>query len=284
LLEFSPKYYKLFFKSRILKEDPHIQGKQIKERIKKQFGTQASYYAKSKPHSSGDSLQLIVSWAEPNGDEIMLDIATGTGFTAFAFAPYVSRVIALDITPEMIDQAKAIAFDKRITNISFQVGESERLPFKDGIFNIVTCRIAAHHFVDIKGFLSEVKRVLVPGGRFLLVDSCSPENKEINRWHNHIEKLRDPSHVTNYLPSAWEGMVEESGMVIEKIDAEVCRTYLSFSDWTRTAGCSEKVKEELLALFRSAPRYISDAFQIYEENGDIHFSWPLILVKARKLQ
>jgi hypothetical protein len=59
---------------------------------------------------------------------------------------------------------------------------------------------------------------------------------------------------------------------------------LSFSDWTRTAGCDEKVKEELLMLFRSAPRHISDAFQVYEENGDIHFSWPLILVKARKFK
>jgi ubiquinone/menaquinone biosynthesis C-methylase UbiE len=224
----------------------------------------------------------MVSWAESKGDEIQLDIATGTGFTAFAFAPYVTHVIVLDITPEMIDQAKVIASDQKITNISFQVGESERLPFIDDIFNIVTCRIAAHHFVDVRGFLSEVQRVLVPGGQFLLVDSCSPENKEINRWHNHIEKLRDSSHVTNYLPSTWKGMIEESGMVIEKLDAELCRTYLSFSDWTRTAGCSEKVKKELIMLFRSAPRHIADAFQIYEENGDIYFSWPLVLVKARK--
>jgi ubiquinone/menaquinone biosynthesis C-methylase UbiE len=148
----------------------------------------------------------MVSWAEPKGDEILLDIATGTGFTAFAFVPFVSNVVALDITPEMIDQAKVITCDQKITNVSFQVGESERLPFKDDIFNIVTCRIAAHHFVDVESFLSEVQRVLVPGGRFLLVDSCSPEDEEINRWHNYIEKLRDPSHVTNYLPSAWKGM------------------------------------------------------------------------------
>lgn len=225
----------------------------------------------------------MISWAESKGDEILLDIATGTGFTAFAFAPHVANVTALDITLEMIDQAKAIARNKKIMNTFFQVGESDRLPFKDNIFNIVTCRIAAHHFVDVRGFLSEVKRVLVPAGRFLFVDSCSPEDKEINRWHNHIEKLRDPSHVTNYLPSAWKGMIEESGMVIEKIDAELCRTYLNFSDWTRTAGCNGKVKEELLMLFRSAPRQIADAFQIYEGNEDTYFSWPLVLVKAKKL-
>jgi SAM-dependent methyltransferase len=227
---------------------------------------------------------VIVSWAKPKRDEILLDVATGTGFTAFAFAPYVAKILALDITAEMIGQAKAIAFDRRMTNISFQVGESERLPFKDGIFNIVTCRIAAHHFVDVRGFLSEVQRVLAPGGRFLLADSCSPEDSEINRWHNHIEKLRDPSHVTNHLPSAWKGMIGESGIFIEKIDNRLCRTYLSFADWTRTAGCSEKVKEELLMLFRSAPRHIADAFHIYEKDGDIYFSWPLVLVKARKLQ
>lgn len=226
----------------------------------------------------------MVSWAEPKGDETLLDIATGTGFTAFAFASYVTDIIAIDITPEMIDQAKSIALDRRITNISFQVGESERLAFKDNTFNIVTCRIAAHHFADVKSFLNEVKRVLAPGGRFLLVDSCSPEDREINRWHNYIEKLRDPSHVTNYLPSVWKGLIEESGMAIEKMDTELCRTYLGFSEWTKTGGCGEKVKKELLLLFRSAPRHILDAFQIHEGNGDIHFSWPLVLVKAIKPQ
>ncbi len=224
----------------------------------------------------------MVSWAEPKGDETLLDVATGTGFTAFAFAPHVSNVVAMDITSEMIDQAKIIARGQKIANVSFQVGEAEKLPFKDNTFNIVTCRIAAHHFVGIVCFLSEVQRVLVPGGIFLLVDSCSPEDREINRWHNHIEKLRDPSHVTNYLPSAWKGMIEKSGMAIEKIDADLCRTYLSFSDWTRTAGCTEEVKGELLILFRSAPRNVMDAFQVYEENEDIHFSWPLVLIKARK--
>ena len=261
-----------------------IQYKQIKESVKKQFGTRASYYAKSQPHSSGDSLQVMVNRAKPIKDEIVLDVATGTGFTAFAFAPYVAEVIALDITPEMIGQAKAIACDQRVTNVSFQVGESERLPFKDDIFNIVTCRIAAHHFVDVRGFLREVQRVLVTDGRFLLVDSCSPEDEEIKRWHNQIEKLRDPSHVTNYLPSEWKDMIIESGMVIEEIDTDLCRTYLSFSDWTRTSGCSEEVKEELLILFRSASRHIADAFQIYEGNGDMYFSWPLVLVKTRKFQ
>lgn len=225
---------------------------------------------------------MMVSWAEPKGDETLLDVATGTGFTAFAFAPHVSNVVAMDITSEMIDQAKIIARGQKIANVSFQVGEAEKLPFKDNTFNIVTCRIAAHHFVGIVCFLSEVQRVLVPGGIFLLVDSCSPEDREINRWHNHIEKLRDPSHVTNYLPSAWKGMIEKSGMAIEKIDADLCRTYLSFSDWTRTAGCTEEVKGELLILFRSAPRNVMDAFQVYEENEDIHFSWPLVLIKARK--
>lgn len=212
----------------------------------------------------------------------LLDIATGTGFTAFAFAPYIKRISALNITPEMINQAKALSYERGIKNVFFQIGEAEALPFKNDTFNIVTCRIAAHHFVDVRDFLSEVKRVLVPGGRFLLVDSCPPENEEISRWHNHVEKLRDPSHVTNYLPSVWNRMIEESEMIIERMDPHLCRTYLSFSDWVRTAGCSEGVKEELIRIFLSAPKRVVDAFEIYEKDGDIYFSWPLILAKARK--
>jgi ubiquinone/menaquinone biosynthesis C-methylase UbiE len=94
-----------------------IREKRIKERIKKQFGSQALCYAKSRPHSSGDSLEVMVSWAKPRRDEVLLDIATGTGFTAFAFAPYIKRISALDITPEMINQAKTLSCERGITNI-----------------------------------------------------------------------------------------------------------------------------------------------------------------------
>jgi ubiquinone/menaquinone biosynthesis C-methylase UbiE len=258
-----------------------MRQKRIKELVKKQFGSQALCYATSKPHSNGDSLEAIVSWAKPRKNEILLDIATGLGFTAFAFAPYVDKIIALDITLEMINRAKALSSQRGITNVFFQIGEAETLPFKCNTFNIVTCRIAAHHFIDVRGFLSEVKRVLIPSGRFLLVDTYSPENNDIYKWRNYVEKLRDPPQVINYSPNIWKSMIEKSGMPVERINAQLHRTYLSFSDWTRTAGCSDMVKKELLTLFRSASKNIIDAFDIYEKNDDICFSWPLILIEAR---
>ncbi len=258
-----------------------MQEKRIKELVKKQFGSQALCYATSTPHSSADSLQAMVSWAKPRRNEILLEVATGTGFTAFAFAPYVDKITALDITLEMINHAKALSFHRGITNVFFQVGEAETLPFKCNTFNIVTCRIAAHHFIDVRGFLSEVKRALIPSGRFQLMDTYSPENNNINKWHNYIEKLKDPSHITNYSPSVWKSMIEKSDMPVERINAQLHRTYLSFSDWTRTAGCSDSVKKGLFILFRSALKNIMDAFDIHEKNDDICFSWPLILVEAR---
>ena len=93
----------------------------------------------------------------------VLDVATGTGFTAAAVAPFVKEVtIATDLVPQMIAQTEKLARARSLANMKSMVCDVEALSFADASFDAVTVRIAPHHFLDIAKALSEVAHVLAP--------------------------------------------------------------------------------------------------------------------------
>ena len=119
---------------------------QIHNEVQTQFGNNPEYYAVSPVHAQGDTLNVIVEFAQPTGTERVLDIATGTGFAAFAVARKVAHVTATDLTYEMLVKARDLSSERGLSNVEFQMAAAESLPFATESFDIVTCRIAPHHF------------------------------------------------------------------------------------------------------------------------------------------
>ena len=154
----------------------------LTRKVKAQFGRQAERYAASRPHATGDSLELMVEWAQPRPSDRILDVATGTGFTAFGFAARARRVVATDLTANMLTQARRLAGERGLTNLLFHLAAAEALPFHGGVFDIATCRLAPHHFASVPRFLAEMHRVLRSGGKLVLCDSASPEDPESFAW------------------------------------------------------------------------------------------------------
>ena len=128
---------------------PKTDMKSIHTAVRDQFSQHADYYAQSSAHAEGDTLDVILEFADPKGTEQTLDIATGTGFTAFAFASKVSHVVATDLTPEMVAKAVELAQEHAIGNVAFSVAAAESLPFTTASLDLVTCRLAPHHFQDV---------------------------------------------------------------------------------------------------------------------------------------
>src|SRR5262245_624565 len=128
--------------------------------VQQQFGAHASAYATSTVHAKGASLGRLVELVQPQRHWQALDIATGAGHTAAAFAPYVAHVIASDITDEMLAEARKLAAARGLVNMEVAVADAEALPFEDARFDLVTSRIAPHHFPDVAQFVREVMRVL----------------------------------------------------------------------------------------------------------------------------
>jgi ubiquinone/menaquinone biosynthesis C-methylase UbiE len=252
----------------------------FKDRVRRQYSRQAHLYAKSRPHALGDTLQLMASWAEGRGTERVLDVATGCGFCAFAVAPSVAKVIGLDLTPSMLKEASRLAEERGLRNVEFREGDAEALPFPDSYFDIVSCRISAHHFSSPMSFLSESWRVLTSGGSLLLVDTSSPD-ETVACWHNDVERMRDPSHVRNLTPAQWRDLVQRAGLSIVEFSAEH-RTHLEFSDWVKTSGCSPDTISTLLQRFEQAPLEVKRTFGIQANGAEILFSWPVTALKAVK--
>jgi ubiquinone/menaquinone biosynthesis C-methylase UbiE len=246
-----------------------------------QFGAVAETYATSTYHASGPDLQALVNAAAPVGTEHVLDLGCGAGHTALAIAPHVAQVTAVDVTPSMLETAARLAEQRGITNITFQRADAAELPFATEHFDLVTSRVAAHHFAHPMKALAEVRRVLRPGGRFVLVDSISPEEAPLDTFVNCIELLRDASHVRDWRISEWLRMLSENGFVDPSL-VETFPLWLDGKEWTQRMRTPASKVAMIRQLFAEATPEQRQAFAVRSEDADWGFRLGLALLRATR--
>src|SRR6202158_1200403 len=193
-----------------------------------QFGKNAAGYLTSTPHALGKSLEKLVAFTAPQKPWRALDIATGAGHVAYAFAPHVERVWATDITQEMLDLVKAEAAKRGLANLRTTYAKAEALPFEDASFDLVPCRIAPHHFDSIADFLDQVRRVLKPKGQFAVVDNVVPDGS-VGDYVNAFERFRDPSHLRAWTMDEWRAALKSHGFSIAH--EEQLYKQMEFKSW-----------------------------------------------------
>lgn len=253
----------------------------IKKEVQAQFGKNAKKYVYSENHAKGKSLAKLVEISSASKEDIVLDVATGGGHVANALSPLVKQVTAFDLTEEILSVAKSFMKENEIDNVDFIQGDAENMPFADGIFDMVTCRIAAHHFPNITHFIKGVARVLKPGGTFLLVDNVSPENNELDVFCNQVEQKRDHSHYRAWKKSEWLKMLEEEGFTIEEWHRFTKVT--EFESWCDRMNLPENKKMELNQYMIQAESNIKNHFQVKTKNDKvISFQGESILIKAKR--
>ena len=240
---------------------------ETKRTVQQQFGRHANSYVTSAIHAKGSDLEEMVSWLEPNENDVALDVATGGGHVANNLSQRVRQVIALDFTRPMLAAAKANARTLGLDNILYTVGDAEQLPFADESFELVTCRIAPHHFPNPEKFVQEVARVLKPAGRFAITDNVAPEDNEAALFINEVEQLRDISHVWNAPVSAWKSWLAEANLTL--VQERKWSKVFTFPDWvSRTA---ETVEQQLAVEQRllKANTKLAKRFSIQVKNDRI---------------
>ncbi|MCZ7646344.1 MAG: methyltransferase domain-containing protein [Planctomycetota bacterium] len=188
------------------------------DRARSIFGARAAHYATSASHTDPEVLAWLVQRVRPEPHWRVLDVATGAGHSAFALAPRVAHVTAVDLTSEMLAEARALQERNGLANVSFQLADVHRLPFADGGFDAVTSRRAPHHFSDLNLALKEMRRVLRPGGRLVIDDRSVPEDDEVDEIMNRLDVLHDASHVRQYRPSEWDARLRAAGFRIESVE------------------------------------------------------------------
>lgn len=237
-----------------------------KARVKAQYGSVGDAYVRSSGHATGGDLARMLALAEPMGKERLLDIATGGGHVARTFAPYVADVVAIDLTPEILHHAAEAFIAWGALNVSTAIADAEDLPFDEASFDLVTCRIAPHHFPQPGQFVAEVARVLRPGGQFLLVDSTVPEG-EPGDWFNRIELLRDPSHVRSLCIAEWHRLLADAGLIL-KYTEDFRKTH-DFEDWVARSRTSAEHRQALADTFATGDPRWQEAFAVTWQEGAV---------------
>jgi ubiquinone/menaquinone biosynthesis C-methylase UbiE len=256
----------------------------VKNIIQDHFGKQAAEYASSVIHAQGKDLEWMIEACDLKGQERVLDVGTGAGHTAFAFAPHVAKVEGLDITPAMLEQAELGAEQRGLENVRFSRGDVESIPRDDATYDIVTSRWCAHHYSHIRRAVSEIARVLKPGGTFLLVDSIAPGWARLDTLVNTLETLRDTGHVRNYSIQEWLAMLEAAGL-----HGEVIREWnlrLDGDNWVQRIQTPPAYVQAIKALLQEADDEIRSKLQITLDGDPAGwgFNLPTVLIRATRLE
>jgi SAM-dependent methyltransferase len=207
------------------------------------WSERADAYRGAADQAEGEDLALLVSWAV--GCVTALDVATGGGHTARALREAGLQVTTLDPAPGMGADVLARAED---------------IPFADASFDVVTCRIAPHHFDDVHAAVEEMARV---ARRLVLVEDTLFTSEEVER----AERLRDPTHVRSYTEDEWRAMLGAAGLEVE--ESVVQRKRRPAADWLARTETPPDDAAEVLRLL--AP-YLEDGQYVDRK----------LLVKARK--
>jgi ubiquinone/menaquinone biosynthesis C-methylase UbiE len=232
-------------------------------------------------HKSGRELQLVVEFAAPTGTERVLDIGTGAGHTALALAPRVSSVVLTDPVPTMLATARRLFTEAGVRNAEFIEAVAERLPFPDASFDIVTTRLAAHHFDDVALAFREVARVLRLGGIFIFVDTLAPEDPESAAYQDEVETLRDPTHRHIYTQREWIAFCDEAGLRTEKI--EVVLKAHPFEPWLERGGEDPATQQRVRTRFLDAPVSAVRDLEIVVTDGKVKsFTDRKLVLAARR--
>lgn len=244
-----------------------------------QFTRQAEPFAKLPAHSTEESLRLLGEAAGIGRDDTILDVACGPGLLACAFARTARHVTGIDLTPAMIEQARALQKSEGLGNLSWNVGDVGSLPFADGSFSVAFTRYSFHHLLDPASVLAEMVRVTQPGGRVVVVDVYS-SSKEQGEAYDQVERLRDPSHVRALGLDELTGLLRENGL--RDVASTLYGLDVRLEEVLAASFPEPGEAEEVRRIFAEDLGRDRLGFGARKQDGEIHIAFPTAILVGRK--
>jgi ubiquinone/menaquinone biosynthesis C-methylase UbiE len=211
----------------------------------------------------------------------VLDVATGAGHTALHLASLGHEVTASDLAGPMLERVREAA-SARGLQVETRQHAAEELPYPDATFDLVTSRVAPHHFSSPESFIRETARGLRAGGWFLLIGGRVPDDApEAEAWLHEVEKLRDPSHHRLLSPKAWRALCEAHRLAVQSAELQAFKQpdLQWYFDTAATPPENQRLVRELV---EHAPLAAREQYRIATEEGKIVWWWPRLTLIARK--
>ncbi|OAB44945.1 class I SAM-dependent methyltransferase [Paenibacillus antarcticus] len=246
--------------------------------VRTEFQKQARGFSnKSLSLNSEDLLKWIHRHLPLNEGVKMLDVAAGTGILSRYLAPYVNKVISVDLSPDMIAEGIERNNALNISNIEFNLAHAEQIPSDKEAFDLVISRLAFHHFTNPKKVLEEMIRVSKLSGTICIVDMISPEDNELYHQYNHYERLRDPSHTNALKETEFIKLFENAGLDIQTI--ETIDVPINVNKWLELTSTADQVAVQIIEdiQLELADKKTTGLFP-YIESGEVMFTQKWIKV------
>ena len=247
--------------------------------VVEQFSAQAEPFAHYAPHSNEEAMRLVREAAGIGPDDDVLDVACGPGLVACDFAEHARLVTGVDLTPDMIDQARRLQESKGLRNVDWRVCDVSRLPFDDASFSLVFSRYAFHHLLDPAAVLAEMVRVCKPGGRIVVVDVFSRDPAQ-GAAYDRVEKLRDPSHTKALRLDEFDSLYRNAGL-----DVATPGFYgldVKLDELLATSSPVPGADDEVRRIFRQDLGVDRLGVNAREIDGAIHFTFPIAVLVGLK--
>jgi SAM-dependent methyltransferase len=258
--------------------EPDMSDTTHRELILDQFTRQAIPFSTAKTIADENALRLLLDASNAQPSSTMLDVACGGGNVVCAFAKVVKHATGIDMTTAMLERGKALAREKALANVAWDLGEATALPYGDASFDIVTTRFSFHHFLAPLTVLREMTRVCRPGGRIVVTDMVTATDPAKAAEFNRMEVLRDPSHVRALFLTELERLFRDAGLgspavlhyeLRDELENLLARSFPN-------PGDDEKIRE----LFRASAKDDRLGIEIRLEGDRVRYAYPVAILAA----
>lgn len=249
------------------------------DQVLHQFDPRAAAYLHSTVHAAGpdlDAARTLLAPHLPPGARA-LDVGCGGGHLGFLLAALGADTVASDPSPSMLAAVRAGALQRGLTTLQTREAAADRLPFDDATFDVVATRYSAHHWTCLRPGLAEMRRVLKPAGRLLVIDVLGHDSALVDTHFQTLELLRDRSHVRNRSAGQWRAVLAEQGFEVEHAADWPLR--LDFVPWVERMQTPPAKTAMLRTLQREAPAEVQQALAI-EPDGSFTARTGLFVAKT----
>jgi SAM-dependent methyltransferase len=254
----------------------------VQRAARDQFARQSGHYGRGHVLEDVSDLRAAVAQLAIPCPAHVLDVAAGAGHTGLFFAALGHHVTLSDIAQPMLDRGAQAALERGL-HVRTSLHTAEVFPHESASFDLVTCRVAAHHFSSPAAFVGETARVLRKRGWLLLIDGTVEDGQpEAEEWAHQVEKLRDPSHNRLVTPGRWRQLCAQAGLEIRH--AEITPFKQPDLNWYfDAAATTPENRRHVLQLVAEAPESARRLFQLAQEDGKITWFWQRLTLCALRI-
>ena len=246
-------------------------GPMYEESIRDEFTLQADSFAGSPALSGTAALDALVEMVPADPEARWLETACGPAIVGRALAPRVGWVHGVDLTPAMVEKARAEAAAAGVENVDFALGDATALEFADDSFDGAVNRFSLHHIPVPGRMLEEMARVVKPGGWVVLADMLTDADGDAAAWREEIERLRDPSHWACLTRERLLAAGERAGLVLD--EERTSPLELVYEDWLQRGSGGAAAAPLIERLLAEAPPGVA-SFEVTGEGAGRRLTVP----------